>query len=106
MIEKKKAKRSKDTKVTFSIPIEWLPRKVSVVGDFNGWDHEATPMRKKGGHWVASVALANGERYRFRYVDELGRWHDDPAADDVVPNDVGGEDGIIDLTEPVATADA
>lgn len=100
MIDKQKAKRSKDTKVTFSIPVEWLPRKVSVVGDFNGWDHEATPMRKKSGNWVASVSLAPGARYRFRYLDELGRWHDDPAADDVVANDIGGVDCVIDLTEP------
>ncbi|MFN8018917.1 MAG: isoamylase early set domain-containing protein [Acidimicrobiales bacterium] len=102
MIDKQKGKRSKDVKVTFSIPVEWLPRKVSLVGDFNGWDLEANRMRKKGGAWVTSVSLAPGERYRFRYVDELGRWHDDPAADDVVANDHGGVDGIVDLTDPVA----
>ena len=100
MIDKQKAKRSKDVKVTFAIPTEWLPRKVSVVGDFNGWDHDANRMRKKGGNWVASVSLAPGARYRFRYVDEIGRWHDDPSADAVEANDHGGLDCIVDLTEP------
>ncbi len=99
MIDKQQAKRSKQTKVTFSIPIEWLPRKVSLVGDFNDWDLEANRMRKKGGNWVTSVSLDPGRRYRFRYVDELGRWHDDPAADAVEPNDHGSVDGIVDLTD-------
>lgn len=60
MIEKQKMKRSKDVKVTFSIPMEWLPRKVSLVGDFNDWDLDANRMRKKGGTWTTSVSLAPG----------------------------------------------
>ena len=100
MIEKHKPKRGKGVKVTFSIPIEWLPTKVAVVGDFNGWDPGANPMRKKGGNWTTSVVLEAGHQHRFRYLDVDGRWHDDPAADAVALNDVGATDCIIDLTEP------
>jgi 1,4-alpha-glucan branching enzyme len=99
MIDKSKPKRGKGIKVTFSIPVEWLPQKVAVVGDFNGWDPGANPMRKKGGNWVASVVLEPGVRHRFRYLDVDGRWHDDPAADDVELNDVGAADCIVDLRD-------
>ena len=99
MIEKNDKHRGKGTKVTFSIPREWLDRPVSLVGEFNDWDREANPMRKRGGNWTTSVVLEPGRRYRFRYVDSWDRWHDDPAADDLVPNGEGTFDCIVDLSE-------
>ena len=99
MIEKNAKHRGRGIKVTFSIPVEWIARPVSVVGDFNDWDPAANPMRKKGPVRVTSVVLQPGGRYRFRYLDAAGRWHDDPAADDVLPNDSGGTDCVIDLNE-------
>jgi 1,4-alpha-glucan branching enzyme len=100
VIEKTVKHRGRKVKVTFSIPVEWLDRPVSVVGDFNDWDPGAKALRKKGAVRTASVDLEPGRRYRFRYLDADGRWHDDPAADDVVPNEAGGTDCVIDLTEP------
>lgn len=100
MIEKQRKARSRKVKVRFSIPKEWMDRAVSVVGDFNDWDPTATPLRKKGGVRTVAVELEAGRTYRFRYLDELGRWHDDPAADDVAANDLGGFDCILDLTDP------
>ncbi len=43
MIEKRPQKRGTKVKVTFSIPVEWLPTPVSVVGDFNDWDPGVNP---------------------------------------------------------------
>lgn len=105
MIEKKVKPRGRKVKVTFSIPVEWLDRQVSVVGDFNDWVPGAKTLRRKGAVRTASVDLDAGHRYRFRYLDADGRWHDDPAADDVVPNEAGGWDCVIDLTDPVDPAD-
>ena len=99
MIEKKAQARKPVVKVTFSIPREWMDRDVSVVGDFNDWDPTATPLRRKGAVRTASVALETGRVYAFRYLDSLGRWHDDPAADDVRPNASGGTDCLIDLCD-------
>jgi 1,4-alpha-glucan branching enzyme len=98
VIEKRRGRNKADVRVTFSIPIAWLDRKVAVVGDFNGWDPTATPMRKRGDLRTATVTLQAGRRYRFRYLDVLGRWHDDPAADDVVAGGLGSTDCVIDLT--------
>lgn len=100
MIEKRHRHRGSGAKVTFSIPVEWLDRDASVVGDFNDWDPTAMPLRKRGSVRTASVVLQPGRRYAFRYLDSLGRWHDDPAADDVASNETGGTDCVVDLRDP------
>ena len=47
----------------------WAPnaRSVSVVGDFNGWDAEKTPMEfYKNGVWAAFVPeLHDGDNYKY-----------------------------------------
>ena len=47
----------------------WAPNAaaVSLCGDFNGWDRDATPMeRQEGGVWVCFVeGLCNGQLYKF-----------------------------------------
>jgi 1,4-alpha-glucan branching enzyme len=100
MIDRRPNKQGTKTKVTFSIPREWLDQPVSVVGDFNDWDPLANPMRKHGGVRRASVVLETGRTYRFRYLDDAGRWHDDPAADAQAESASGGTDCIIDLAAP------
>ncbi len=42
-------------------------RQVSIVGDFNNWDPDATPMiREPDGQWTASLELRHGyHRYAF-----------------------------------------
>ena len=61
--------------------------RLAVVGDFNGWDVDRTPMRmlaESTGVWAATVRLSAGaHRYAF-VVDDTG-WVADPrrpAADD------------------------
>ncbi len=105
MIVKNHNKRGKGVKVTFSIPVEWLDRDVSVVGDFNDWDPTVNPLRKRGGTRSTSMVLEPGATYAFRYLDSAGRWHDDPAADDVLVNEFGATDCIIDLRQPDPLAD-
>lgn len=54
-------------------------RHVYLVGDFNGWDHRATPMlRDEGGEWVAVLFLPDG-MYEFKYLAD-GKWFLDDAA--------------------------
>jgi len=56
-------------------------RNVSLVGDFNGWDATATPMRKTDGHatWSVSVPLAAG-RHVYAFVVDGNDWVADPQA--------------------------
>lgn len=103
MIEKHHKHRGRGVKVTFSIPVEWVDCVVAVVGEFNDWDPTANPLRRKGPVRTASVVLEPGRAYAFRYLDARGRWHDDPAADDIVANAFGGTNSVIDLSEPTAS---
>jgi 1,4-alpha-glucan branching enzyme len=52
---------------------------VYLVGDFNDWDTQATPMtRLNVGEWVAILALPDG-MYDFKYLVD-GKWQLDDAA--------------------------
>jgi 1,4-alpha-glucan branching enzyme len=54
-------------------------RHVFLVGDFNCWDTEATPMeRTGGGDWIVSLALEDG-MYEYKFLAD-GRYQLDDAA--------------------------
>lgn len=95
-------------RVTFVLPAAILARRVNLVGDFNGWDTHATPMRhdRSGAQWTVSLDLAAGQCYRFRYLVDGQEWLNDWCADDHVENPYGSYDSVIDLTrspQPVST---
>jgi hypothetical protein len=67
--------------------------RVSLVGDFNGWDPTALPLSKRGKTFAKRVNLPPGEhQYKF-LVD--GEWHTDPAAEVQVPNGVGSLNSVV-----------
>ena len=69
-------------KVTFVLGQELCDQPVSVVGDFNGWDPLATPLRKRSnGTRSAAVELPAGASIRFKYLADGGRWFLDPDVD-------------------------
>ena len=57
----------------------WAPNasEVSVIGDFNGWNAAAHPMRSRGdgsGIWQADVqGVQRGQAYKYRIVSRDGR---------------------------------
>ena len=54
---------------------------MSVVGDFNGWDPFAHPLRRRAnGTRSASVTVKKGRTLHFRYLAEGGIWFDDVSA--------------------------
>ena len=90
-----------EVKVTFVISENGADGQIAVVGDFNGWDPTATPLRRHRGRRRASVVVEPGRRYAFRYLAEGGRWFNDEAADDYQPNQHGGSDSVLDLSSPL-----
>ena len=90
-------KRGDMVKVTFELPAD--AGDVFVVGDFNSWCVGETPLKLRAGAEVraASMLLASGRRYAFRYYVD-GEWFNEPAADDEVPNPHSGTDSVIDLS--------
>src|SRR6185503_1390966 len=69
-----------DTVVQF---IVMAPRAnaVSLVGDFNGWNAVATPMRptSRAGVWSVTLPLAEG-RHLYAYIVNGSQWMADPGA--------------------------
>jgi hypothetical protein len=95
MIRRQPTRRGDQVRITFELPHE--VGDVCVVGDFNSWSVGATPLRPRGDVRAASLTLATGKRYAFRYVAG-DRWFNDIDADGWVANDFGETDAIIDLT--------
>jgi 1,4-alpha-glucan branching enzyme len=78
--------------VTFRIPAGDA-RSAALVGDFNGWSTDATPMELNGDWYEATIELAPGA-YRYRYLLDGERWENDWNADDYAPNQFGGDDSV------------
>jgi 1,4-alpha-glucan branching enzyme len=82
--------------VTFTVEVAPEQTPVTVVGDFNGWDPDATALKPTGdGRHSATVRLQGGQRYAFRYRDANGRWFNDETADDYTSNDLGGMNAVV-----------
>jgi hypothetical protein len=68
-------------RVTFVLPAAVPDGAVSVVGDFNGWDPLAHPLRRRGNGTRSTVVRAPARStLRFRYLAEGGVWFDDETA--------------------------
>lgn len=66
--------------VHFTVAVPSAGR-VSVVGDFNGWNVDATPLRSgaSAGLWTATISLAPGT-YQYAFVIDGSVWQADPGA--------------------------
>ena len=82
--------------VTFAVPADMHDADVYLVGDFNDWDRDATPLVPDDeGMLTVTLALEAGRQYAFRYRTKDGRWFNDESADDYEPNEFGGSNGIL-----------
>ena len=98
MAIKKQFLKSKPVcKVTFTVPAEEA-NSVSVVGDFNEWNTEATELKKlKNGTFKGTVDLETASSYEFRYVID-GTYVNDEQADAFAWNDfAAAENGVLNL---------
>lgn len=73
--------------------------RVSLVGDFNEWDADATPLvLQKDGSFAAALELPTGRKYRFRYLVDSSRWENDWDADRHEPSGYPGtENSVVEL---------
>lgn len=95
-IKKQYLKSKPVCKVTFSIPAKEA-KKVVVTGDWNKWSAKAEPLKKlKNGTWKATVDLDADKSYEFKYIVD-GNYVNDDQADDYKWNDVGSENGVLNL---------
>ncbi len=83
-------------KVTFALPAAEVVQPVSVLGDFNGWDPLATPLKKRSNGTVsATVELVPGQEVRFKYLAADGQWFCDPDTECVVHDEYHTVDSLL-----------
>ncbi|GAA3513759.1 hypothetical protein GCM10022393_29470 [Aquimarina addita] len=67
-------------KVTFSVPAKEA-NTVSVAGEFNEWNTEATVLKKlKNGTFKGTLNLPKDNKFEFKYVVD-GQWTNESDAD-------------------------
>ena len=72
---------------------------INVVGDFNEWKPNATPMKAlKNGDFTCTLELpTDRDAYEFRYLLDSEQWENDWDADAYVPNVMTTENSVIQL---------
>ena len=70
--------------------------RVSLVGDFNGWDPAATPMQRTptGGTWSVVVPLKAG-RHEYAFVVDGKHWLPDPSAPLAPVDGLGAPNSVV-----------
>ncbi len=87
-------------RVTFSLPNSIWADRITLVGDFNGWDMRSHPFgRTRAGTWMIIVDLEPRRAYQFRYLQGDDQWINDPAADAHVHNTYGSDNFVV-ITDP------
>jgi len=94
MLTKKYLKSRPVCKVTFALPDAITAQTAYLVGDFNDWDIQSTPMKKSRGKFHLTLELAPGREYQFRYLVD-GEWYNDWNADRYVSNPFGGDNSVV-----------
>jgi 1,4-alpha-glucan branching enzyme len=98
MIRKSYSKTGRACRVTFRLPAETKATKAAVLGDFNDWQPGAHPLvRRKDGSLSATLNLASGRTYRFRYLLNGESWANEPDADGYAPNRFGTDDSLLEV---------
>jgi 1,4-alpha-glucan branching enzyme len=69
---------------------------VSVAGEFNDWNKDATPLTKTLNGFEVEVELEKGKSYQFRYVLNGTTWINDPYRK-TIDNGMGDQNSVIEL---------
>ena len=97
-IKKQYLKSKPVCKVTFCLSKEAArsANQVYIVGEFNGWNVRAAPMKKlKNGNFTITLDLEAGREYQFRYLVDEKYWENDWCADNYVRSPFGTSDNSV-----------
>jgi len=97
-LQKRYLKTRPLSKVTFRLSAEaaTTAATVSLVGDFNAWDPNATPMSQlKSGDYKVTLDLEVGREYAFRYLIDGQTWVNDWEADKYTPTGISTEENSV-----------
>lgn len=102
MIHKQPSSYPGHVRVIFELPSCLWADRIYLVGDFNQWNEQATPMHQgRDGVWRAMVDLPAGQQFQFRYLID-GQWKTDYHADGFAQSIYGADNSVVQATLPVA----
>jgi|WetSurMetagenome_2_1015567.scaffolds.fasta_scaffold153665_2 hypothetical protein len=78
------------------VPSNPSVEKVTVVGSFNNWDPEATPLHRQNGVWSTILVLAPGS-YEYMFYENDTRWVTDPLAVQTREDGFGGANAVLEV---------
>jgi hypothetical protein len=78
------------------VPGNQSVEKVTVVGSFNNWDPEATPLQRQDGVWSTILVLAPGN-YEYLFFENSARWVTDPLAVQTRDDGFGGSNAVLEV---------
>lgn len=70
---------------------------VEILGLNHDWNKAVTMNRKKDGSFTAEVNLPKDSAHEFRYLINDHIWHNEPEADQEIPNTFGSTNSCIRL---------
>lgn len=101
MITKTNSVRQGYIRVCFELPSYLWADHIYLVGDFNGWNRQCTPLRQdRHGVWRVELDLPIGQRFEFRYLVD-NNWLTDCHSDGVTTNPFGTQNSVIQTDLPV-----
>lgn len=94
MIRRQSSK--KGIRVTFVLPEDHNYGRVSVVGDFNGWNPESNRLQRRNNRTFSTVVtLDPGRKFHFRYLTENAGWVDEDSNDQWEPGPFGSHNCVV-----------
>ena len=97
-VKKRYLKKKPVCKVTFELPpiAVGFVNEVNIVGDFNNWSTNATPMKRaENGGFLATLDLEKGRQYEFLYLIDKRIWEAERDADRFVKSPYGDCDNSV-----------
>lgn len=97
-LKKQYLKGKPECKVTFKLEKDVVngAKSAALVGSFNGWDVNATPMKiAKTGEASVSITLETENEYQYKIVLDGSNWVNDPSADKTVGNEFGDVNSVV-----------
>jgi hypothetical protein len=82
-------------RVTFAMPAAIWADTIHLVGDFNKWNSNATPLTLDDDNWSITLELEPGQEYQYRYLVNGVDWYNDWQADRYEPNEHGGDNSVV-----------
>lgn len=86
-------------KVTVTYFADAWVQEVALVGSFNNWDKDADPMTRRPDGAFEFVLSLNPGSYRYKFVLNGSSWTPDPANPNTQPDDMGGVNSMLIVTE-------